>query len=73
MDWEDPNRPGILPEYAHLRSFEEGMPVIRKILGVSEHGGMPDNFIGKAMQTFINANREEALRKSRVNSNKIIE
>lgn len=64
---------GILPQYAHLRGIEENMPVIRKILGISAHGQMPDNFIGRAMQRFIEENSKKALRESTTNNHSIIE
>lgn len=70
MDKEDPNRPGILPQYAHLKSFEQAMPVIRKILGIAPDGPMPDNFIGRTMQTFIDANSKKTLCESEPDINK---
>lgn len=61
-DKDDYVKPEPMPQYAHLKSYELAMPVIRKLLGVSEHGRMPDNFIGRTMQIFIDANREKTLR-----------
>jgi hypothetical protein len=55
---------GILPQYAYLKSLEQAMPVIRKILGIPEHGKMPENFIGRTMQKFIDTNSKETLRES---------
>lgn len=73
MDDDYPPKSGMLPQYAHLRGYEECMPEIRKLLGVAPGGNMPDNFIGKAVQTFIDANREETLRESKSNINPTIE
>lgn len=64
-DKEDPNRPGILPQYAHLRGLSENMPVIRKLLGLPEHGQIPtDTAIGRALQKFIANDSKGELRKS---------
>jgi hypothetical protein len=73
MDVRDYLYKEILPQYAHLRSCEEAMPVIRKLLGVPPGGTMPDNLIGRTMQRFIEANRKEALRKGELDSNTAIE
>lgn len=54
---------GLLPQYAHLTGIDKAMPVIRQLLGVPANGAMPDNFIGRTMQRFIEVNRQEALRK----------
>lgn len=61
-DKDDYVRPPPMPQYANLTSYELAMPVIRKLIGVSEHGPMPDNFIGRTMQTFIDSNSKETLR-----------
>ena len=64
MDKDDPSRPGILPQYKHLKGIAENMPVIRKLLGVSEYGNIPtDTAIGRAMQRFIDNDRENDVRK----------
>ena len=68
-----PPASGILPQYVHLRSIELAMPEIRKLLGISPHGQMPDNFIGRTMQGFIEANREKVLRESKSDINAPIE
>lgn len=52
---------GILPQYAHLRGIKENMPVIRRLLGMPEHGNLPDNFIGRAVQRFVDSSREDVL------------
>jgi len=62
---EDPNRPGILPQYAHLRGLSENMPVIRKLLGLPEHGNIPsDTAIGRALQRFVANDSKGELRES---------
>lgn len=49
-----PPKSGILPQYAHLRGMPECMPIIRKLLGVSEYGAIPTNTpIGRAVQRFV--------------------
>lgn len=53
-DKDYPPKSGILPQYAHLRGMEENMPVIRKLLGLPEHGIIPQNTaIGRAVQRFV--------------------
>ncbi len=76
MDVKDddyPPKSGILPQYAHLRGLEQNMPVIRKILGISPNGNMPNNFIGRTMQRFIEINSQKTLRESGEVSNKTLE
>lgn len=63
----------VLPQYEHLKGIEKAMPVIRKILGISPNGQMPDNFIGRTMQGFIEANREKAVREGRPDINSTLE
>lgn len=47
---------GILPQYAHLRGMAENMAVLRKILGLPEHGRLPENTaIGRALQRIVDA------------------
>jgi hypothetical protein len=63
MDNDYPPKSGILPQYAHLRGFEDCMPVIRKILGISEYGQIPTNTaIGRAVQRFIANSGQDAVR-----------
>ncbi len=66
MDKDYPPKNGILPQYAHLRGIEENMPVIRKLLGMPEHGQLPDNFIGRAVQRFIDGSRTSILPEGQV-------
>jgi hypothetical protein len=64
-DKDYPPKSGILPQYAHLRGMAENMPVIRKILGLSEYGAIPtDTAIGRAVQRFVENDRKNALCKS---------
>jgi hypothetical protein len=57
MDKENkdyPPKSGILLQYAHLKGMAENMPVIRKLLGLSEYGRIPtDTAIGRAVQRFV--------------------
>lgn len=53
-DKDYPPRSGILNQYENLRGMVENMPVIRKLLGVPEHGNIPTNTaIGRAVQRFV--------------------
>ena len=53
---------GILPQYAHLRGMEENMPVIRKLLGLSEYGRIPTHTaIGRAVQRCIENDSKNVL------------
>lgn len=45
---------GILPQYAHLKGMQENMPVIRKLLGLPEHGRIPtDTALGRVLQRLV--------------------
>ena len=45
---------GIMPQYAHLKGMAENMPVIRKLLGLSEYGRFPTNTaIGRVLQRLV--------------------
>lgn len=62
MDEDYPPRSGILPQYAHLRGIAENMPVVRKLLGLSEYGNIPTNTaIGRAVQRFIDNSGKDAV------------
>ena len=65
MDNEDkdyPPKSGILPQYKHLRGMAENMPVIRKLLGLSEYGNIPQNTaIGRTVQRFIENSGKDAV------------
>jgi hypothetical protein len=61
MDKDCPPKSGILPQYAHLRGIKENMPVIRRLLGMPEHGNLPDNFIGRAVQRFVDNSSADVL------------
>jgi hypothetical protein len=50
------SEPGILKQYSHLSGPLECMPVIRKLLGLPEHGRLPDSAIGRALQKCIDNN-----------------
>lgn len=72
MDY--PLQSGILPQYAHLKGMAENMPVIRKLLGLSEYGRIPtDNAIGRAVQRFIENDRKNVVCESGVNQHKTLE
>lgn len=47
---------GILPQYRHLKGMAENMAVIRKLLGLSEYGRLPNTGIGRTLQKFIDNN-----------------
>ncbi len=54
MDKDYPPKSGILRQYAHLKGMSENLPVIRKLLGLSEYGNISTNTaIGRAVQRFI--------------------
>ncbi len=53
MDTDYPPQSGILPQYAYLKGLAQNMPVIRKLLGLSEYGRLPDTPLGRAMQRII--------------------
>ncbi len=54
---------GILPQYAHLKGLDQNMPVIRKLLGLPEHGRIPqDTAIGRALQRFVENDSKNVLR-----------
>lgn len=56
-DKDYPPKSGVLPQYAHLKSMQDAMPVIRKLLGLSEYGQIPTNTaIGRAMQRIVDNN-----------------
>lgn len=56
MDKDYPPKSGILPQYEHLLGLSENMAVIRKLLGLPEHGRIPTNTaIGRALQRFVEA------------------
>ena len=62
-DKDYPPKSGILPQYAHLKGMAENMPVIRKLLGLSEYGTIPTHTaIGRAVQRFVENNSENAVR-----------
>ena len=66
MDKKDkdyPPKSGILPQYAHLKGMAQNMPVIRKLLGLSEYGRIPTNTaLGRALQKFVDNSGEDAVR-----------
>ncbi len=62
MEEDYPPKSGILPQYAHLRGMEQNMPLIRKILGLSEYGTIPTNTaIGRALQRFVENDSKDDL------------
>lgn len=64
-DKDYPPKSGILPQYAHLKGMAENMPVIRKLLGLSEYGTIPTNTaIGRAVQRFVENSGKDAVRES---------
>ena len=65
MDKKDkdyPPKSGILPQYAHLKGMAENMKVIRKLLGLSEYGRLPDTSIGRALQKLVDNDRPDVVR-----------
>ncbi len=62
MEKDYPLKSGILPQYDNLRGMSENMPVIRKLLGLSEYGRIStDTAIGKAVQRFVDNDSQNAL------------
>jgi hypothetical protein len=62
-DKDYPPKSGILPQYAHLKGMAENMPVIRRLLGLSEYGSIPTNTaIGRAVQRFVENSGKDAVR-----------
>lgn len=61
-DNDYPPNLGILPQYAHLKCMAENMKVIRKLLGLSEYGRLPDTTIGRALQKLIDNDRQDVVR-----------
>ncbi len=62
MDADYPPRSGILIQYENLKGMAENMPVIRKLLGLSEYGQIStDTAIGKAIQRFVDSDRQNAM------------
>ena len=73
-DKDYPPKSGILPQYAHLRGMAQNMPVIRKLLGLSEYGNVPTNTaIGRAVQRFIENDRKNAVCESGTDQHTTIE
>jgi hypothetical protein len=63
MDDDYPPKLGILPQYKDLRCMPENMRVIRKLLGLPEYGQIPnDTAIGRALQRFVENDREDDVR-----------
>ena len=63
MDDYEFSEPGILKQYAHLKGMAENMPVIRKLLGLSEYGTIPTNTpIGRAVQRFVENSGKDDVR-----------
>lgn len=74
MDTDYPPKPGILPQYRHVRSFEEAMPIIRKLLGLPAHGRIPTNTaIGKAVQRIVDNHSKRALCESKGHQHETVE
>ena len=69
MDKKDrdyPQKSGIFTKYSDLRGMAENMPVIRKLLGLSEYGRIPtDTAIGRAVQRFVENDRSSTVCESR--------
>lgn len=65
MDDDYPTRSGIMPRYAHLKGMAQCMPVIRKLLGLSEYGNLPDTGIGKVLQRLIANDSKDDVREGR--------
>lgn len=60
-----PHKEGLLPQYEHLKGMAECMPVIRKLLGLSEYGTIPTNTaIGRTLQRFVENDSKDVLRES---------
>lgn len=63
MDKDYPPKSGILPQYAHLKGMAQNMPVIRKLLGLSEYGTIPANTaIGRALQRLVENDSKDDVR-----------
>lgn len=73
MDTDYPPKSGLLPQYAHLKGMAENMPVIRKLLGLSEYGRLPDTSIGRALQRFVENDRPDAVCEGRADINPPLE
>lgn len=74
MDKDYPPKSGILPQYRHVRSFEEAMPIIRKLLGLPEHGRIPTNTaIGRAVQRIVDNHSKSSLCKGEGHQHETIE
>lgn len=73
-DNDYPPKSGILSQYAHLRGMAENMPVIRKLIGLSEYGRIPTNTaIGRAVQRFVENDSKNAMCEGRVNQHSTLE
>jgi len=65
MDDYESSEPGMLKQYAHLKGMADCMPIIRKLLGLSEYGRIPTNTaIGRAVQRFIENDSKNDVHKS---------
>lgn len=54
---------GIMPQYAHLKGMAENMPVIRKLLGLSEYGRISTATpIGRVLQRLIAPDSQDVVR-----------
>ena len=74
MDDDYPPKHGILPQYAHLKGMHENMPVIRKLLGLSEYGRIStDTALGRTLQRFIENDCQDAVYQSGTNQYEVIE
>jgi hypothetical protein len=77
MDKKDkdyPPKSRIFPQYAHLLGMAQNMPVIRKLLGLSEYGRIPtDTAIGQAVQRFVENDRASSVCESTTDINPPIE
>ncbi len=73
-DKDYPPKSGILPQYEHLKGMAENMPVIRKLLGLSEYGRIPTNTaLGRAVQRFVENDRASTVRESGADFNQTLE
>lgn len=67
-DKDYPPKSGLLPQYENFKGMTQCMPIIRKLLGISEYGRIPtDTFIGRAVQKFIDNDRKDVMCKSTTN------
>lgn len=56
---------GILTQYQDLKGMAQNLPVIRKLLGLSEYGRIPtDTAIGRAVQRFVENDSSSTVCKS---------